>query len=245
MNEKKIVFRENDQVWTESLDVANKFTRRHADVLRIIKKLISSECTPEFAQRNFTLSSYQDANNRPLPMYKITRDGFMMLVTRFSGRQAAKYIEDYMSLFNSLEKALFQFVQKSNLIQQFVLPGPKGWKKRFPDQYYKEICRLRGWVWKGPPYFSIVGKWTKDFYKRLPKGILEELEILNPPDENGKRKYKHHQLLTEDVGIPALRYLIYALTALMTASTSWAQFYRLCRKTYPVNGDQFDFFIEE
>ncbi len=238
------IFEEDDRIWTTSLDVSDGFDKRHADVLRAIKKL-QAECSPEFAQRNFALGSYADPQDQQRSMIKMTRDGFTMLVTRFTGKKAAKLIENFIGLFNDMEKALVQIGQKNHLIRQFVLPGPKGWEKRFPDPYYKEIYRLNNWVWKGPPYFSVVGVWTKDFYKRLPGGILQELENLNPADEGGKRRFKHHQLLTEDVGIPALRHLIYALTALMTASTSWGQFYRLCRKAYPIDGEQFDFFIEE
>lgn len=238
------VFKEDNQILTNSRKVAEGFDKRHADVLRSIKN-IEKDCTVEFNQRNFALIGYEDVKGRKQPVYNITRDGFTMLVTRFTGKKASKLIEDFIGLFNDMEKALVQLGQHSHLIKQFVLPGPKGWEKRFPDQYYKEIYRLNGWVWEGPPYYSIVGKWTRNFYARLPKGIICELENLNPADEKGVRKFKHHQLLTEDVGIPALRHLIYALTALMTASITWAQFYRLCKKAYPIDGEQFDFFIEE
>ena len=52
---------------------------------------------------------------------------------------------------------------------------------------------------------GIVGTYTNDLvYERLAPGILEELEARNPKDDKGHRKGKHHQLLTEDVGHPAL-----------------------------------------
>lgn len=39
-----------------SLDIADTFGKRHADVLRDIEKL---ECSTEFTERNFALSSYK------------------------------------------------------------------------------------------------------------------------------------------------------------------------------------------
>ena len=44
-----------------SLDVAETFGKRHADVLRDIENL---ECSPEFRERNFALSKYSVENNR-------------------------------------------------------------------------------------------------------------------------------------------------------------------------------------
>jgi Rha family phage regulatory protein len=56
-----------------SLDVAETFGKRHADVLRDIENL---ECSPEFRERNFALSKYSVENNRKTyPMMYMTRDG--------------------------------------------------------------------------------------------------------------------------------------------------------------------------
>lgn len=60
-----------------SLDVAETFGKRHADVLRDIEKL---GCSKEFRERNFALSKYYSENNRrTYPMYYITKDGFTIL----------------------------------------------------------------------------------------------------------------------------------------------------------------------
>jgi len=244
MNDEIKIFEKDNQLWTNSQVVAEKFGKRHDNVLPVIEKL-KEECSGEFMLLNFKEDTYKDKRGNTQPMYNMTRDGFSMLVTRFTGKKATQWTEKFIGAFNSIEKTLIRLARNAHVINQFVLPGPTKWKKRFSDEYYKEIYRLNKWEWKGPPYYSVVGTWTKDFYNRLPKGILGELEKLNPSDENGNRKYKHHQLLTEDVGIPALRYFIMALTALMSASNSWGQFVRLCRKAYPIGGEQFDFFIEE
>lgn len=115
------------------------------------------------------------------------------------------------------------------------------WAKRFPDEFYKEIFRLKNWEWKGMNIQkpSVVGTYTKEIvYKRLAPGILEELEKLNPLQENGQRKVKHHQWFTEDVGHPALSQHIYGVTILMKSSLDWAQFQRSLTRVYPKIGEQ-------
>lgn len=113
------------------------------------------------------------------------------------------------------------------------------WAKRFPDEFYHQIFRLRNWEWKGraknPP--QAVAHYTKDIvYARLAPGIIEELERKNP-SENGRRRAKHHQWLTEDVGHPALAQHLHAVISLMKISTSWNQFKAFLDQAHPKRGD--------
>lgn len=113
------------------------------------------------------------------------------------------------------------------------------WAKRFPDEFYKEMFRLRGWKWPVPSGKrpGIVGTYTADLvYERLAPGILEELEARNPKDERGNRKGRHHQLLTDDVGHPALAQHLHAVTGFMRASAKWDQFYRMMDRAFPRKG---------
>ncbi len=110
------------------------------------------------------------------------------------------------------------------------------WAKTFPDEFYKELFRLRGWSYI--PFSvsrpSVVGRWTNDIiYARLAPGVLEELQSRNPADELGRRKRKHHQWLTEDVGHPRLREHLSAVIALMRASSNWNDFHRLLQRAFP------------
>ena len=110
------------------------------------------------------------------------------------------------------------------------------WAKRFPDEFYQEMFRLRGWQWRGMKVNrpSVVGKYTNDLvYNRLAPGILEELERRNPKGEKGHRKGKHHQLLTEDLGVPALGQHLFATVSFMRASATWDQFYRNMQRAFP------------
>lgn len=114
------------------------------------------------------------------------------------------------------------------------------WAKRFPDEFYQQIFRLRGWQWKGMHINrpSVVGKYTNDLvYERLAPGILTELQKRNPVIANGRRKAKHQQWLTEDVGHPALAQHLYGVVGMMRAATTWDQFYRLVQRAYPKKGE--------
>lgn len=115
------------------------------------------------------------------------------------------------------------------------------WAKRFPDEFYEQMFRLRGWEWRGrkvnPP--SVVGHYTNDLvYERLAPGIVEELEKLNPKTERGRRKSRHHQWLTDDVGHPALAQHIYALIGFMRASGNWEDFYHMVGLAFPKKNSQ-------
>ena len=124
------------------------------------------------------------------------------------------------------------------------------WAKTFPDDFYKEIFRLKGWKYsmlgfdKRP---QIIGKYTKDIvYARLAPFVLEELERLNPPNEKGRRKNKLFQWLTEDVGHPKLKELLIGEIALMKASSNWNNFMAMLRRVYPRCNEQLDLiYIEE
>lgn len=88
-----------------SLDLAERFGRRHADIIKTIEAL---EISDKFRERNFSLSSYESGNRngRQLPMYWMTRDGWSLLVMGFTGRPAMEWKERYIEAFSLLEKTV-------------------------------------------------------------------------------------------------------------------------------------------
>jgi len=112
--------------------------------------------------------------------------------------------------------------------------------KRFPDEFYQQIFRLRGWTWKGMSVNrpQAVAGYTCDLvYARLAPGILKELEVRNPVDDRGRRRAKHHQWLTEDVGHPALAQHLYAVIGFMRIAQTWNQFVTNLDIAFPKRGD--------
>ncbi|KXO86191.1 Rha family transcriptional regulator [Acinetobacter venetianus] len=98
------VFIQDQQVKTDSLKVAEIFGKQHKDVLR---KLENLDCSPDFTERNFTLSEYLDSTGRKLPMFEMTKDGFIFLVMGFTGAAAAKIKEAYINTFNQMLALLY------------------------------------------------------------------------------------------------------------------------------------------
>jgi hypothetical protein len=125
------------------------------------------------------------------------------------------------------------------LLDAYLRKELAAWAKRFPDEFYEHIFRLRRWEWKGrgknPP--QAVAGYTKDIvYARLAPQILEELEKRNPI-KGDRRKSKHHQWLTDDVGHPALAQHLHAVITLMRVSRNWNQFKAMLDVAHPKRGD--------
>lgn len=96
-------FGKEERAGCTSLDVAETFKKEHFHVLRNIEKLA---CSEEFRESNFGLSSYRSAQNKSLPMYCMTRDGFTLLVMGYTGELAMKFKEGYIRQFNAMEAEL-------------------------------------------------------------------------------------------------------------------------------------------
>ncbi len=129
------------------------------------------------------------------------------------------------------------------ILERFLLDELGKWAKRFPDAFYKEMFRLRGWPYNSDSIHrpSYVGKLTNDLvYSRLAPGVLNELKKMTPRDEQGRAKVRYHQWLTEDVGHPKLQEHLSAVIALMKASPDWRTFERLINRALPVYGENLE-----
>lgn len=124
----------------------------------------------------------------------------------------------------------------SQILDKYLLSEFAKWAKRFPDVFYKELFRLNNWQFnplktKRP---GVIGRYTNNIiYERLAPGVLDELKILNPKDEKGNRKSRHHQWFTEEVGHKKLQEHLNGIIALMKAAPNWGNFMRLVERVYP------------
>jgi hypothetical protein len=74
---------------------------------------------------------------------------------------------------------------------------------------------------------------------------LTELQVRNPTEPGtGRRKWKHHQFLSEDLGQPDLRDHLLQLVAVMRASKDWRTFERNFEAAFPKKGDQIEMELE-
>lgn len=134
------------------------------------------------------------------------------------------------------------------LLDKYLLQEHAAWAKRFPDEFYQQMFRLKNWEFPTPGGArpGVVGKYTLDIvYERLAPGLVAELKERNPKNDAGHRKAKHHQWLTDDIGHPALTNHIHAVMGLMRASKSWEMFKSLLDAAFPKKGQQLRLAMEE
>lgn len=80
---------------------------------------------------------------------------------------------------------------------------------------------------------------------QIAPALLTELRKLNPKNENGRRNYKHHQFLTENVGHPKLMEHLSGVMAIgRISNNNWNTFMRNLDKAYPKMYQQLDFYSE-
>lgn len=154
------------------------------------------------------------------------RVGIIAMVDEVTGYQ-------YLRARRSLEQILDKFLRKEL----------GKWAKRFPDEFYEQMFRLRGWDYKkfSTARPSVVGKYTTDLvYARIAPGILKELMSREPKDEKGRRKHRLHQWFTDDIGHPELEKHLHALIALERANTSWDRFYRSVQRAFPKRNENLE-----
>jgi len=130
------------------------------------------------------------------------------------------------------------------ILAAYIAPEFLPWTKRFPDSFYEELHRVRGWKYEAGQNARnhYIGKLTNELiYSKLPEGVLDELRSKNPRDPStNRRRYTHHQLLTEDIGNRHLEKQIVAVTTLLSVADSWDEFVRLFSKKFPpAPGDLF------
>lgn len=115
----------------------------------------------------------------------------------------------------------------ARILENFVAKELQAWVSTFPDDYYRQMFRLRQLEFPKdtvhrPQYF---GHLTNEIvYKRLAPGVLDELRKVTPRDDDGRRKHKYFQRLTSNLGYPKLREHLGSVVTLMKLSRDWRDF---------------------
>lgn len=115
----------------------------------------------------------------------------------------------------------------AEILERFIGKNLAKWVKTFDDDYYRELCRLKGARYDElstarPPWMANV---TRNLiYDRLAPGVLAKLDAVNPRGENGARKARHHQWLTREAGYVELREHLGKVVMLMSVCPTWDVF---------------------
>ncbi|EAL0278898.1 hypothetical protein BVN19_06835 [Campylobacter coli] len=130
----------DNAVYTTSLSVAEVFNKNHKNIIRKINEFPKDN----FTKLNFELSKYIDSTGRILPCYKITRDGFSLLVMGFTGEKAYKWKILFIKAFNEMEKRLRNIEYEKH--DKLAFRQSLGYKSQLAQQkqkYENEIKALK------------------------------------------------------------------------------------------------------
>ena len=128
----------------------------------------------------------------------------------------------------------------AQILEQFIDKELQAWIKTFPDDYYREMFRLRGLSFpdgdvRRPQYF---GHLTNDvIYKRLAPGVLDELKRVTPRDDDGRTSHRYFQRLTSNHGYPKLREHLGSVVTIMKLSENWPDFMEKLNRLHPRYGE--------
>jgi len=86
-----------------SKEVAEKFKKKHKNVLQTIEKLMAEN---KAVKNMFELNSYISERGREEKEYKMNRDGFSLLAMGFTGKEALEWKIKYINFFNLMENEL-------------------------------------------------------------------------------------------------------------------------------------------
>jgi hypothetical protein len=177
------------------------------------------------ARRRQVLRSYAEpiAMQCEVLMRAFAKVGIIALVDEATGYQADRARDELNAI-----------------LQAYIAEELRPWVQVFPDEFFRQIYRLQGWQYKpgvtqGPRY---IGKLINEYiYKRLPPGVLDELQKRNP-SVRGRRKTQHHRLLTDHTGVPHLDKQIVAVTTLLKVSPDKKFFSEMLARAFPKKGEQ-------
>lgn len=94
----------NGKIVVSSLDIAEKFRKRHDHVMRDIYKLISD--SPELGNEMFIETMYVNSRGKSYKCFDMDRDGFSLLAMGFTGKEALEWKLKFIKAFNEMEERL-------------------------------------------------------------------------------------------------------------------------------------------
>ena len=137
-------------------------------------------------------------------------------------------------------------------LEKLVSKELASWVKKFPDEFYENIYKLKGWPWPGmgKNRYSVVGTYTRDLvFERIAPGLLPELERRSPKNEKGQRANKLHQWLTVDIGDPMLSQHMHSLIMFQRLAIAngygWNKFIKTVDQVLPKKGQTIELPLDD
>ncbi|EAI8735459.1 Rha family transcriptional regulator [Campylobacter coli] len=156
-----------DEIFANSLQIAEVFEKDHSNVLKAIDKLPNDE----FKSSNFKYDSYFDKKSEQRRMINLTRDAFSLLVMGFTGEKAYKWKVEFIKAFNEMEKRLRNIEYEKH--DKLAFRQSLGYKSQLAQQkehYENKIKALK---------YDLENKNELSFKRKLSKEeLLELIKIL-------------------------------------------------------------------
>jgi phage anti-repressor protein len=177
-----------------------------------------SNCPGGFAE-----ISAKPYGGRPRETISLTVECFKMMGMMIAGERGNQIRRYFIRCESELKKRIEQEheTRKHRVLSAVVSPSHHAWAKRYEDEFFEEAYRITGWrkPQKGHP--ACMGRFiNENVYGLFPEGTNERLKKVNPRNHNGNRSRKHHQHLTQPVGVSLLDYQKGVTIAVMRLSPS-------------------------
>ncbi len=91
---------------TTSRQMAQRFKKRHDNVLQLFHTRISGRHSPEFIALNFQVVDYLDAKGEARQEIRMTKNGFIAMATKMRG--AEEWQERFIAAFDAMAEQLEQ-----------------------------------------------------------------------------------------------------------------------------------------
>lgn len=120
------------------------------------------------------------------------------------------------------------------ILEAYILPEHRPWMRTIPPEFTREMHRIYGWKPsasnRGPRY---AGKLIRTLiYEQLPSPVLPELDQKNPTNAKYQRRLRHHQFLTDKIGLEHFRTQVISVMTLLRASPDKRTFKALFRRAF-------------
>ena len=134
------LYQKNNTAYCSSRQIAEEFNKRHSDVLRDIRNL---NCSADFHKRNFALIRWTvdlgQGRTRKDPMYLMTRNGFIFLISGYTGEKAGMIKEAYMAQFDAMEQFIRDYILAKDEFPIFTQAIADAYENPQPYHYSNEM----------------------------------------------------------------------------------------------------------
>ena len=134
------LYQKNNTAFCSSRQVAEAFEKRHDNVLRDIRNL---NCSENFYKLNFEEIRWTvdlgQGRTRNDPMFLMTKNGFIFLITGYTGEKAGAIKEAYIERFDAMEAFIKDYILAKDEFPIFTQAIADAYETPQPYHYSNEM----------------------------------------------------------------------------------------------------------